>query len=216
MNTLKPRLLALLFVLPVLSYAQNIIEPYVGYSIDMANKPSFGQANIGLQYPVINHRVYQMLIRVQGALPLSNHSGIDAAYTSNPSLPLNITAAYKAKWYSAAFIIGNRFKVIAWYKNSISPFVNAGIAYQKINTAYDNYNMEQYTVLNPHRDLKKIGLCIGGGIQYKRNLGTGAVFLQAEVLSSPLVDSVNNYSYKLPVPLSINFGYVVEFKNRNK
>ncbi|MFT3749239.1 MAG: hypothetical protein QM768_13020 [Agriterribacter sp.] len=217
MNAFKSKLFPLLFFIPFLSYSQNTVEPCVGYSIDLANKPAFSQANIGLQYPVINHRVYQLLIRVQGGLPLNNQSGIDAAYTPDPALPLSVTAAHKAKWHSAALIIGNRFKLISWAgKNTISPFANAGIAYQKINVVYDNYNKEQYTVLNPHRDLKKFGLCIGGGIQYKRNLGAGAVFLHAEVLSSPVVDSLNNYHYKLPVPLSINIGYVVEFKKSNK
>ncbi|MFT3949024.1 MAG: hypothetical protein QM763_18815 [Agriterribacter sp.] len=203
--------------MPFLSHSQNVIEPYIGYSADLANKPLFSQVNFGLQYPVINHRVYQLLIRVQGGLPLSKNSGNDVAYTPDPSLPLNITPQYKAKWYSAAFIIGNRFRLISWAdKNTISPFVNAGVIYQKIAVDYNSYDKEKYTVLNPHRSLKKIGPCIGGGIQYKRDVGNGAVFMQVEFLSSPVVDSLNNYNYKLPVPLLINIGYVVEFNKRSK
>lgn len=217
MNTLRHSIFTLLFLFPILSHSQNTIEPYVGLGFDLANKPSYSQVNIGLQYPVINHRVYQMLIRVQGGLPLNGQSGNDAAYTSDQSLPLNAAAAYKAKWYSAAFIIGNRFRLISWAeKNTISPFVNAGVIYQKIAVGYNNYNMEKYTVLNPHRSLKKTGLCIGGGIQYKRDIGNGAVFLQTEFLSPPIADSLHNYNYKLPVPFAISLGYVVEFKKRSK
>lgn len=217
MNALKKNVFALFFLLPFTPKAQNAIEPYIGYSIDLANEQPLSQVNIGLQYPVIKHKVYQMLLRVQGGLPLNKHMGNDAAYTSDLSLPLNIATGYTAKWYSAAFIIGNRFRLISWAgKNTISPFVNAGLVYQKIAVGYNSYDKEKYTVLDPHRSLKKLGLCIGTGIQYKRDLGNGAVFLQAEFLSSPLVDSLNNYNYKLPVPLSINIGYVVEFKKRNK
>ncbi|MCC6288465.1 MAG: hypothetical protein IT249_11320 [Chitinophagaceae bacterium] len=217
MNTFGKQVLTLVLLFPLIAKSQNAIEPYIGYSIDVANKPPFSQVNIGLQYPVINHKVYQLLVRVQGALPLSKHSGNDLAYTSNPSLPLTVTTGYKAKWFSTAFIIGNRFKLISWAdKNSISPFVNAGVIYQKIAVNYSNYDMDKYTVLDPHRSLKKVGLCIGAGVQYKRDIGSGAIFLQAEFLSSPAVDSLNNYNYKLPVPLSINIGYVVEFKKRHK
>lgn len=94
--------------------------------------------------------------------------------------------------------------------------MNAGAIYQKIAVGYNDYNMEKYTVLNPHRSLKKIGLSIGGGIQYKRDIGNGAVFVQAEFLSPLLADSVHNYSYKLPVPFAISVGYVVELKKRSK
>ncbi|HRN56853.1 MAG TPA: hypothetical protein PLL71_10395 [Agriterribacter sp.] len=217
MDTLRPQIFVLLFLIPILSRSQNTIEPYIGYGIDPGNKALFSQVNAGLQYPVINRRVYQMLIRVQGGLPLSGTSGNDAAYTSDPSLPLHVTAAYKAKWYSAAFIIGNRFRLVSWAgKNTISPFVSAGVIYQRIAVGHYDYNMEKYTVLNPHRSLKKSGPCIGGGIQYKRDLGRGAAFLQTEFLSSPLVESRNNYNYKLPVPFAMNIGYVVEFNKKNK
>lgn len=217
MNAFGKLVLTLVVLLPAIAISQHTIEPYTGYGIDLANKQPLSQVNIGLQYPVIGHKVYQLLIRVQGSLPLNTHSGTSIAYTPDQSLPLNITTGYKAKWYAAAFIIGNRFTLISWKdKNTISPFVNAGVVYQNIAVGYNSYNTEQYTVLNPHRSLKKLGLCIGAGIQYKRSLGSGAVFMQAECLSSPLVEDLNNYSYKLPVPLSINVGYVVELKKRSK
>lgn len=217
MNTLKPSIFALLFLVPLLLRSQDALEPYIGCSIDLADKQSFGQLNIGLQYPVISDRVYQMLIRVQAGIPLNRQTGNDVAYTSDPLLPLNVATGYKAGWYSAGFIIGNRFRLISWAdKNTISPFVNAGIIYQKIAVSYDNYDREKYTVLNPHRSLKKTRLCIGSGIQYKRDLGNGAVFLQTEFLFSPVVNHLNNYNYQLPVPLSINAGYVIKFKKRGK
>lgn len=75
MNTLRSQIFVLLLLIPILSRSQNTIEPYIGYGIDLGNKVSFSQANAGLQYPVINHQVYQMLIRVQGGLPLSGPSG---------------------------------------------------------------------------------------------------------------------------------------------
>jgi len=217
MQALKKNVLFLFLLLPYIPKAQNAIEPYIGYSIDLAGKQPLSQVNIGLQYPVIKHKVYQMLLRVQGGLPLSEHSGNDVAYTSDPMLPLDMTTGYTVKWYSAAFIIGNRFRLISWAdKNTISPFVNAGFVYHKIGVRYDDYDKEKYAVLDPHRSLKKIGLCIGAGIRYKRDLGNGAVFVQAEFLSSPAVESINNYNYKLPVPLSVNIGYVVEFKKKSK
>lgn len=217
MNTLKPIIFALLFLIPLLSRSQDALEPYVGYSIDLAGKQPFVQLNIGLQYPVVRDRVYQMLIRVQGGIPLNRQTNNDISYTSDPSLPLNVVTGYEAKWYSTGFIIGNRFRLISWAdKNTISPFVNAGIIYQKIAVSHDNYDREKYTVLNPHRSLKKIRLCIGSGIQYKRDLGNGAVFLQTEFLLSPVGDHLNNYNYRLPVPFSINAGYVIKFKKRGK
>lgn len=120
MTKLKKTTITLLFLIPIICNTQNTIEPYIGYGIDVANKPSFSQANIGLQYSVINHRVYRLFLRVQGGLPLGAHPGNDMAFTPDQSLPLSITTDYKTKWYSGALIIGNKFKMISWAgKNSI-------------------------------------------------------------------------------------------------
>ncbi|HRO45636.1 hypothetical protein [Agriterribacter sp.] len=217
MNKLKSPALALLFLFPFLSQAQNNVEPYIGYGIDVNNKQPLSQVNIGLQYPVINQRIYQMLIGVNGGLPLNKHTGNDVAYTSDLSLPLSTGTGYETKWYSCAVSLGHRFRLISWAdKNIISPFVKAGLAYQNIAVRYDSYNMDKYTVLNPHRSLKKTGLFIAGGIQYKCELNKGYIFAQAEISSPPLVESLNNYTYELPGPFTINIGYVVEFKKRNK
>lgn len=217
MNTFRKQVLTLLLFSPFMAKAQNTIEPYMGYSIDLGNERTLSQVNIGLQYPVITHRVYQMLIGVRGGFPLNKHSRNDAAYTSEPSLPLSVTIGYEAKWYSCAISLGHRFRLISWAdKNTISSFVNAGVAYQSISVNHDGYNKDEYTVLNPHRSLKKAGVFIGGGIQYRRELGMGAIFLQPEVSSPPLVESLNNYNYKLPVPFAISIGYTVGFKKRNK
>lgn len=213
MKIRSTRLLTLLILLPFLGKSQNAIEPYIGYSVDLANKPSFNQVNIGVQYPIINYKFYQLLIRVQGGIPLTGVAGNDAAYSSNPSLPLSVAAGYKAKWYSGAFMLTNRFRAVSWAdKNIISPFVNVGIVYQKITVQHNSYDKEKYTILNSHRLLKKEGLFIGAGVQYKHAFNGGAVFVQAEFFSSPLVNKVNNYDYKMPVPLAINIGYVIEFK----
>lgn len=217
LNLLNKQVFILLFLVPFIAESQKAFEPYLGYGIDLAFKKSLSQVNIGLQYPAINHRIYQMVIRVQGGLPLNKYSGNDAAYTSDPILPLSITTGYETKWYSCAVTLGNRFRLISWTgKNILSLFVNAGFIYQNIVVRYDSYNSEKYTVLNPHRSLKKIGLCIGGGVQYKHKLDRGSIFLQIEFFSSPIVKSLNNYHYNLPVPFATNLGYIIEFKKRNK
>ena len=217
MKTFSKQVLALLLFVPLKVKSQNTIEPYIGYAIDLANKQPFSQVYIGLQYPVIKDRIYQMLIRIQSGLPLNKHAGNDVAYTADPAMPLSVITDYKTQWYSGAFIIGNRFRLLSWAdKNTLSPFINAGVIYQKIAVEHGGYDREKYTVLNPHKSLRKFGLCIGTGVQYKRDIGRGSLFLQAEFLSSPVVDSLNNYSFKLPVPLAVNIGYVVEFKKRSK
>lgn len=124
---LKKHLLPLLFLFPLIPQAQNAIEPYLGLGIDVADAKPLTQFNIGLQYPVINKPVFQMLIGVRGGLPINKYTGADVAYTADPSLPLQVTTGYQAQWYSFAFAIGNRFKVVSWAdKNAFSFFVNAG------------------------------------------------------------------------------------------
>lgn len=216
-NELRKYFFILSFIFPLFTPAQTSIEPFVGYSIDVVNKESFSQANIGLQYAVLKKRAYQMLIGAQAGLPVSKHQGEDVAYTFDPALALSSVVPYKSKFYSYSFYLRHRFRIISWAdKNAISLFVNAGLVYQHIAVSHSGYDKEKYSILNPHRDLKKFGLNFGGGIQYKRKLRRGEIFLQTEAFSSPLVKSVNNYHYKLPVPLALNIGYIIDLKNREK
>lgn len=217
MNILKPEVWILLFLFPALAQAQNTLEPYIGHSIDVRNTPSQVQVNTGLQYPVINRRVYQMLIGINGGLPLYRRTGNDIAYTPDPSLPLSAAAGYETRWYSCAVSLVHRFRLISWAdKNAISLFVKAGFAYQNISVRYDNYNKDKYTVLDPHRSLEKTGPFIGGGIQYKYALSKGSVFAQTEFSSPVLVKNLYNYNYKIPAPFAINIGYVAAFKKRKR
>lgn len=217
MNILRIQALAFLFFFPLLSQAQNAIEPYIGYSIDLNNKQPLSQVNIGLQYPFIRKPIYQMLIGVRAGFPLNKRTGADEAYTFDQDLPLSINTGYETKLYSYAFIMGHRLKVVSWGdKNIISAFINVGVVYQHTAVVHSNYNMDKYTILNPHRELKKTGVFMGGGIQYKRKAGSGYTFVQLEVASPPIVESINNYHYKAAVPLALNLGYAFEFKKRAK
>jgi hypothetical protein len=217
MNTFKRKAWVLLFLFPALAQAQNTLEPYIGHSIDVRNTPSLVQVNVGLQYPVIDRGIYQMLIGVNGGLPLDKRTGNDIAYTPDPSLPLSASTGYETRWYSCAVSLVHRFRLISWAdKNAISLFVKAGFAYHSISVSYDNYNRDKYTVLDPHRSLKKTGPFAGGGIQYKYELNKGSVFVQTEFASPVLVKNLHNYNYKLPALFAINIGYVVAFKKRKK
>jgi hypothetical protein len=217
MNTFKRKVWILLFLFPGLAQAQNTLEPYIGHSIDVRNIPSLDQVNAGLQYPVINRGIYQMLIRVSAGLPLDKRTGNDIAYTPDPTMPLSAATGYETRWYSGAVSLVHRFRLISWAdKNAISLFVKAGFAYHSISVSYDSYNRDKYTVLDPHRSLKKTGPFIGGGIQYKYELTKGSVFAQTELASPALAKNLHNYNYKLPAPFAINIGYAVTFTKKGK
>ncbi|MFT3702962.1 MAG: hypothetical protein QM802_11350 [Agriterribacter sp.] len=208
---------AVLFLSPVLSQAQNGLEPFIGYGIDVNNKQPLSQFNVGLQIPIIKKPIYQMLIGVRGSVPVNSHTGTDAAYTYDQALPLSITTRYKTKFYSAAITLTNRFKVVSWArKNTVSAFVNVGFGRLSIQARHDNYDMDKYTVLNPHSSLAVENLLAGAGIQYKRKLNTGYFFVQGEVVAPPFDKHPDNYNFKTPVPLSINLGYGIVFKKRDR
>lgn len=215
-NTFVKYLLTPLFIFPFLTNAQTEIEPFIGYNIDLGNRGSFKQANIGLQYPFLKKRAYQMVIGAQIGLPVNKRRGEDVAYTFDPSLTLNNNVPYKSRLYSYGFYLQHRFRIISWSeKNTISLFVNGGIIYHNLAVSHSSYDKEKYSILNPHRDLKKFGLNVGAGIQYKRKFNKGVFFLQSNVFSPPAVKS-NNYNYELPSPLAMHVGYIVEFKKGEK
>ena len=217
MNTLKTQLCILFFVIPSLSYSQNAIEPYIGLGLDVNNKTPLTQLNIGLQYPVISNAGYQLVIGLRGAIPIGAYAGTDVAYSPDPLLPLSINAGYETKFYSIGLTVGNRFKLISWAdKNTISLFVNAGVIRHNIKVQHDSYDKESYTILNPHKTIKKEGAFLGGGVQYKYKLNSGHLFFQVDIFSPPIIRKRHSYSYENPVPLSFNAGYIFEFKKRRK
>jgi hypothetical protein len=216
MNTLKPKIFALLFFIPLLSLSQNTLEPYIGFGVDINSKKPLLQLTPGLQYPVISKRTYQMVIGVRGGLPLNKNTGTEVAYTVDPSLPLSITTEYETKFYSVAAILSNRFR-ISWADNNIFfLFVNVGLVSHSIRVRHDTYDMERYTILNPHKTLKKEGAFLGGGIQYKRKVGGGYWFFLVDISSPPIVKRNMNYAYENPALLAMNAGYIIEFKKRRK
>lgn len=217
MNTRRPQIVVLLFLLPILSYSQNTIEPYIGYSIDINNKKPLLQLTPGLQYPVINKKVYQMVIGVRGGLPLYKNAGTEVAYSADPSLPLTVTTGYKTQFYSIAATLGNRFRVSRrGDKNIFSLFLTVGLISHKINVWHESYDMEKYTILNPHKNLNMNGVFLSGGIHYKRKVGGGYCFSQIDISSPPIVKGHMNYVHESPVPLAINAGYIIAFKKSKK
>lgn len=212
MQIFKQTTLFLLLLLPFFTKAQRALEPYIGYGIDVNNKPFLSQASFGLQYPLINKPIYQLLICITGGLPINKNSGSNQAYASDPAYPLSKNMGYETKLYSAMLYIGNRFKVISWSKSSISVFVSAGVGRQRIQVNHEAYDRDKYTILNPQQSFNVENLLMGGGLQYKYHLSAGYLFVQPETSSILFVKKSELNHFRQPVILSVNFGYGIEFK----
>lgn len=206
--------LALLLMMPLLPKAQTALEPYLGYSIDVNNKEALSQVHIGLQFPLINKPIYQLLVGLRAGLPASKHNGTDVGYTPDAALSLNSSADYQTKLSSYALVCMNRFKIFSWReKNSLSGFVQVGVAQHRMTVKHSAYN-EAYTLLNPHQTMDKMGVFIGGGFQYKRQMGTGHAFAQLDASSPPAVERRKNYHYKMPTLLGLQLGYAFTFNKK--
>lgn len=214
MNRFTTLALALLLVMPMLPRAQTALEPYLGYGIDVNNKEALSQVHIGLQFPLVNKPIYQLLVGLRAGLPASKHNGTDVGYAVNAALPLNSSADYQTRLSSYSLVAINRLKIFSWRKkNSLSGFAQVGVAQHRMRVKHDNYD-EAYTLLNPHQQLDKIGVVIGGGFQYKRQVSMGHLFLQLDACSPPIVERHKNYHYKLPTLLSLNAGYAFTFNKK--
>lgn len=212
----KQTTLFLLLLLPVLTKAQRALEPYIGYGIDVNNKPFLSQVSIGLQYPLINKPVYQMLAGVAGGFPINKNTGNDQAFASDPAYALNTDIGYETKLYSAMLYIHNSLKVVSWGKNTFSGFVLAGVGRQGIRVNHEAYDQDKYTILNPQRSFKAANVLMGGGLHYKYRLNAGYLFVQPETSCVLFVKKSELYRFRQPVILSVNLGYGIEFKKREK
>lgn len=216
MNTFRKYVLTLLFFLPFVAKSQNAIEPYIGYNVDVNNKGAFSQVSIGLQYPVVNKPIYQLLIGVRAGLPLNKQTGIGTAYTFDQTLPLKTSVGYTTKWYSYSLLLQNRIRVASWanHKNAISAIINVGLTRQKIAARNDSYDWDKYTILNPQTTATKNGVFVGIGTHYKHVAPGGFFFFQIDINSPPIAKKLDSYYYNNPAPFGMHFGYIVNFKKK--
>lgn len=198
---------------PCLSVGQTVVEPYVGYSIDLNNRETLTQVQPGVQVALVHKPFYKLLVSLQAGFPANAHKGADNAYASNPALPLQSLTERKTSARSFGLSLGNRFRVAQWRKrNALSALVSFGLAEHQINVRYLDRN-SGYTILNPHRNYERVGMFFGIGTQYDRQMGKGRLFTQLTV-SSPLFVKWDKYHYKTMAPLAINVGYGFDIKKR--
>lgn len=206
-------LVALAFVVRA-SIAQTVLEPYLGYSVDLGNKELFSQVNLGTHLALINKPRYKMLLSLQGSLPVFSHAAVDQAFSVNPNLPLSTTAKRKSAAYAFSLALSHRFRLKGDNKNAFFGIVHFGAAEHSVKVRYVDYDKEQYTVLNSKTNYKKFGVFFGAGLHYERNLTDGRFFVQL-IANTPLLNLsmsdqsliTNKYNYTALAPIGFNVGY---------
>lgn len=217
MNLLKQQLIFLLLGVPATLAGQVTLEPMLGYHTDINNRENFRQISIAVQFTLINKPVYQMLVGLSAGIPASRQKGTDIAYSPSPGAALEMPVNFQASLAAQAIQLSNRVKLFSWQqKNTLSVFAYAGLVHYKIKVAYKEYDTGLYSLLNPHRNLEQTGPFLGGGIQCKRKLAGGHIFLQTDICSPPAVERVNNYNYTSPALFSVRTGYQFTIHKRNR
>ena len=190
-------------------HAQFYIEPIVGFQQDLNKGSKLKQINSAINVSwKIGHKL-ELILQGQRSWPIAYKSS-DAAFTTNPALPVSAVANKKISPSVLSLLVGQRTKI--WgraTKNSIFFNCYLGVSNQKIKVDYSSYDKTNYTILNPDKSVNETGLYLSGGIDYMRQLKFGRIFTQ--LMAGGFVHNEVKYpnSFNFLAPFTFNVGYSI-------
>ena len=190
------------------SNAQFYVEPIVGFQQDLNKGSKLKQINSAINVSWKVGRTLEVILQGQRSWPIAYKSA-DAAFTTNPALPVSAIADKKISPSALSLLVGQRTKI--WGRatnNSIFFICYLGVSNQKIKVDY-SYDKTNYTILNPDKNVNETGLYLSGGLEYMRQLKFGRIFTQ--LLAGGFIHEDINYpnSFYFLVPFSFNVGYSI-------
>jgi len=195
--------------------AQFYVEPIVGFQKDLNKGSKLNQINSAINVSWKVGRTLELNVQVQRSWPITYKSS-DAAFTTNPALPVSVAANKTISPSALSLLVGQRTKILGRATNNSLFFVfYLGVSNQKIKVDY-SYDKTNYTILNPDKSVNETGLYLSGGLEYMRNLKFGRIFTQ--LLAGGFIHKDINYpnSFTFLVPLSFNVGYSIPIFKKNK
>jgi len=196
--------------------AQFYIEPVIGYQRDVNKGSRLQQINSAINLSWKAGRTLEVILQLQRSWPIAYRSS-DAAFTTNPALPVSADAKKSISPSALSLLVGQRLKLAGRASNNSLFFTcYLGVSNQQIKVDY-SYDKTNYTILNPDKTLKETGFYASGGIEYMRNYKTGRIFTQ--LLIGGFVHEDINYpnSFNFLVPFSFNVGYSIPIsKNKHE
>jgi hypothetical protein len=213
MNKVITLLLAILFFYNC--NAQVYLEPIVGFQHDLNKGSKLNQINSAINIAWKVGRTFELNLQVQRSWPIAYKSS-DAAFTTNPALPVSAAADKTISPSALSLLVGQRTKIVGRATNNSLFFVcYLGVSNQKIKVDY-SYDKTNYTILNPDKSVNETGLYLSGGLEYMRNLKFGRIYTQLLVGGFVHEDIKYPNSFKFLMPLSFNAGYSIPiFKNKH-
>ena len=194
---------------------QFYVEPIVGYQHDLNKGSKLKQINSALNISWKVGRTLEVILQVQRSWPIAYKSS-DAAFTTNPTLPVSAAANKRISPSALSLLAGQRTKIVGRATNNSLFFIcYVGVSNQKIKVDY-SYDKNNYTILNPDKSVNETGLYLSGGLEYMRNLKFGRIFTQ--LLAGGFIHEDINYpnSFKFLVPFSFNAGYSIPIFKKYK
>jgi hypothetical protein len=188
--------------------AQFYVEPIVGFQKDLSEGSKLKQINSAINIAWKVGSKFELILQGQRSWPISYKSS-DAAYTTNPALPVSVVANKTISPSALSLLVGQRTKI--WGRatnNSIFFIAYIGVSNQKVKVDY-SYDKTNYTILNPDKSLNETGLYLAGGAEYMRNLKFGRIFTQLMV--GGFVHEAIKYpnSFNFLTPFTFNIGYSI-------
>ena len=194
--------------------AQFYVEPIVGFQKDLNKGSKLKQINSAVNVSWKAGRTFEVILQVQRSWPIAYKSS-DAAYTTNPALPVSAAANKTISPSALSLLVGQRLKLAGRASNNSLFFTcYLGVSNQQIKVDY-SYDKTNYTILNPDKTVNETGLYLSGGLEYMRNLKFGRIFTQ--LLAGGFIHEDINYpnSFSFLVPFSFNVGYSIPI-SKNK
>ncbi len=189
----------------VVTSGQSFISLSSGISRDINNTKPFYHIPVSLQWKPFPKSSNPFLIEVDYDIPFKNNSLVNA-YTSNPSLPQQVSLQENIRSYLFTVSAGLRIYLFSIDANNKFYFdFLLGFCNQKFKVDYVNYDNANYEVLNPDVDSNNSGFVLSTSVVYNLNHDF-QIMLHAQ---TPLLIDREKYpvSYKFAAPLQLTFGY---------
>jgi hypothetical protein len=190
--------------------AQSFVSLSTGISMDLNNtNPSFYHIPVTLQWHPFSQKKSPFFLELNYDIPITSKSTGDA-YTLNPGLPGEVTLNERIHALLFTASIGFRIHLYTNKKEN-SFYLNlmpVGICVQNFKVNYENFDKENYEVLNPDISLNKGGFAMGMAGAYNFHKGKQDMMIMLH-LQTPPFQSRGDYplSYNFIAPLQLTFGY---------
>ena len=196
-------------------HAQSRLGFSTGIAFDLNNSGKFKQIPFSLQWTTSATKTGSFIIKADYSIPAAGSSR-DSAFTLATGLPPAIAVERKIRNTSFSLLFGYRFILKTNSENNkvFIDFLPIGFSSQSFKVSYENYNNDDYEVINPDVNVKREGLVASIGVCYTLKDFVFQVHAQTPILTVASKDY--NVSYHSAAPLQLMIGYMFNLGKQKK